>query len=156
MNRIFLLQSALLAEIDKYKEIQRTNSPSLNWERIHLISCGKVGYLLGLERGLDPVLSACACSLHDYGRIVTGSQENHGAAGVEPTRALLARLQLFNEKEVAQILLAVENHSQKGVQGGRLEELVKDADLLDYHSYGHKFTRPEQVERFNRVWRFKE
>jgi uncharacterized protein len=46
---------------------------------------------------------------------------------------------------------AVANHSKKGVVGLPLEELVKDADLIDYASYGQVFKRQEQIERFEQL-----
>ncbi|MEW6666901.1 MAG: hypothetical protein AB1512_16990 [Thermodesulfobacteriota bacterium] len=34
-------------------------------------------------REVDAELAVLACSVHDYGRIVTGKQDNHPAAGFE-------------------------------------------------------------------------
>jgi uncharacterized protein len=151
MNRVFTLQQAILKTIDEHQNIDRTDAPSLDWERIHMISCAKVGYMLALERGLDPIICACACALHDYGRILTGCQENHGEAGTIPVQILLQAMDLFTENEVYMISLAVANHSKKGEVGSPLEELVKDADLIDYASYGQTFKRQEQIERFERL-----
>jgi uncharacterized protein len=151
MNRIFTLQQVVLKAIDEHKDVERSESPSLDWERIHMISCSKVGYMLAMERGLDPDLSACACALHDFGRVLTGSQENHGPAGALPAQGLLEEMGLFTEREIIMISQAVANHSKKGEVGSPLEELVKDADLIDYASYGQTFKRQEQIERFNRL-----
>jgi uncharacterized protein len=100
MNRIFKLQQAILKMIDEHKDVDRSGSPTLDWERIHMISCAKVGYILAMERGLDPDLSACACAVHDIGRIITGSQENHGSAGAMPVQLLLREMDLFTEAEI--------------------------------------------------------
>jgi len=151
MNRIFTLQQRILKVIDEHQHIDRSSAPSLDWERIHMISCAKVGYLLAEERGLDPVLSACACAVHDFGRILTGSQENHGQAGFLPVRQFLLETGLFSKGEIDMISLAVANHSKKGEVGTPLEELVKDADLIDYASYGQTFKRQEQIDRFQRL-----
>lgn len=151
MNRIFTLQQALLRFIEEHHDIDRTDAPSLDWERIHMISCAKVGYLLAAERGLDPVLSACACAVHDFGRILTGTQKNHGPAGALPVRDFLRGTGLFSEDEITSISIAVANHSKKGEVGTPLEELVKDADLIDYASYGQTFKRQEQTDRFARL-----
>jgi len=151
MNRIFTLQQAVLKAIDEHKDVDRSKSPILDWERIHMISCSKVGYMLAMERGLDPDLSACACAVHDFGRVLTGSQENHGPAGALPVQGLLEKMGLFTESEITMISQAVANHSKKGEVGSPLEELVKDADLIDYASYGQTFKRQEQIERFNRL-----
>lgn len=151
MNRIFTLQQAILTTIDEYQNIDRSDAPPLDWERIHMISCAKVGYMLAMERGLDPDLSACACAVHDFGRILTGSHGNHGEAGAMPVQHLLRETGLFTEEEITRISLAVANHSKKGEVGAALEELVKDADLIDYASYGQTFKRQEQIDRFERL-----
>jgi uncharacterized protein len=151
MNRIFTLQQAILKTIDEHQHIDRTNAPSLDWERIHMISCAKVGYMLAVERELDPNLCACACAVHDFGRILTGSQENHGEAGELPAQYFLRETALFSEEEINMISRAVANHSKKGEVGTPLEELVKDADLIDYASYGQIFKRQEQIDRFERL-----
>ena len=151
MNRIFTLQQAILKTIDNHQKVDRADSPPLDWERIHMISCAKVGYMLATERGLDPDLAACACAVHDFGRILTGRQENHGEAGAMPVRHFLRETALFSEEEIEMISIAVANHSKKGEVGSPLEELVKDADLIDYASYGQTFKRQEQIDRFQRL-----
>lgn len=153
MNRIFTLQQAILKTIDEHKQVDRSNSPTLDWERIHMISCAKVGYMLAMERGLDVELSACACAVHDFGRILTGIQEDHGPAGAKPVQRFLKDTGLFTGEEILMISRAVENHSKKGEVGMPLEELVKDADLIDYASYGQTFKRQEQIDRFQKLKR---
>lgn len=148
MNRLFKLQQALFGVIDQYKDIDRSKGASLDWERMHAVSCAKVGYLLAAQRGIDPVLGACACAVHDFGRILTGDQAGHGEAGYLPVRKFLLESGLFSEEESQAIAEAVQNHSRKSEIGTPLEELVKDADLIDYHSYGHAFKREEQAARF--------
>ncbi|GMA98632.1 HD domain-containing protein [Pelosinus sp. IPA-1] len=39
-----------------------------------MISCATVGRMIALERGVDSELAAIACSVHDYGRIITGKK----------------------------------------------------------------------------------
>jgi uncharacterized protein len=151
MNRVFALQQAILKTIDEHKHIDRSDAPPLDWERVHMISCAKVGYMLAIERGLDPTLCACACAVHDFGRILTGCQENHGLAGSLPVQTFLRDTTLFTEDEISKISVAVANHSKKGEVGTPLEELVKDADLIDYASYGQMFKRQEQIDRFERL-----
>lgn len=151
MNRIFTLQQAILKVIDEHQNIDRSEAPPLDWERIHMISCAKVGYMLAEERGLDPDIAACACAVHDFGRILTGSQANHGQAGALPVQHFLRETALFSEDEILLISRAVANHSKKGEVGSPIEELVKDADLIDYASYGQVFKRQEQIDRFERL-----
>lgn len=155
MNKLMILQGALLAEIEKYAKEHEENKVELDypidWERIHVISCGKLGYLMAEKRGVDPILAASACAVHDYGRIITGKQANHAEVGYEPVKEFLKRLNLFTEKEIEEIAISVKNHSNKSQIGTPLEEIVKDADVLDFHQYGYEMPRPEQQERLNRM-----
>lgn len=150
-----ILQGALLAEIEKYAKKHEENKVELDypidWERIHVISCGKLGYLMAEKRGVDPILAASACAVHDYGRIITGKQANHAEVGYEPVKKFLRGLNLFTEREVEDIAISVKNHSNKSQIGIPLEEIVKDADVLDFHQYGYEMPRPEQQERLNRM-----
>ena len=149
MKKILRLQSALLKEIDKYEKLVPKRSHFIDWERVQMTSCAKIGYMLAEERGVDPILAAAACAVHDYGRIITGRQEGHAEAGYLPVQEFLKNLdpKLFTDDEIAQIALAVKNHSKKGEVGTQLEEIVKDADVLDFYQYGYNMARKEQQDR---------
>jgi len=153
MKKILRLQSDLLKEINKYEEIVKERDHFIDWERVHISSCAKLGYLLAEKRGIDPVLAACACAVHDYGRIITGKQEGHAEAGYLPVIEFLKRTHLFNEEEIAQISIAVKNHSKKGKVGTPLEEVVKDADVLDFYQYGYEMKRQDQKTRLDALLR---
>ena len=149
MNRLFKLQKALLSEIDKYEKLVSTKRDQpIEWERIHMASCAKLGYLMGEKRGIDPILAAAACAVHDYGRILNGVQEGHAEYGYEPVMLFLRGTELFNEDEISAIGLAVKNHSKKGKIGEPLEEIVKDADILDFVHFGMRPAREDQQRRY--------
>lgn len=151
MNRLLKLQSALLKEIDKYVETIPERDQPGDWERVHISSCAKLGYLFGEKRGVDPELAAIACACHDYGRIITGKQQGHAEAGYEPIKEFLRKTGLFEQEEIEQIAIAVKNHSNKSEVGSPLEEIVKDADVLDFHQYGYEMPRKEQQDRLERL-----
>lgn len=151
MKKILRLQSALLKEIDKYEKLVPQRSHFIDWERVHITSCAKIGYMLAEERGVDPILAAAACACHDYGRIITGKQEGHAEAGFEPVQEFLKGTGLFSEAEIAQIAVAVKNHSKKAEIGSPLEEIVKDADVLDFYQYGYDVARKEQQDRLEKL-----
>lgn len=136
-------------EIDKYAELIPERDQPPVYEKVHSIASGKIGYLLGLQRGVDPDLAAAACSCHDYGRIVTGKQAGHAEAGYEPVREFLRQTNLYSAEEVEVIALAVKHHSSKSEIGTPLEEIVKDADVLDFHQYGYEMPRQEQQQRLD-------
>ena len=151
MNRLLKLQSKLLKEIDKYEKLIPERDQPGDWERVHISSCAKLGYLFAEERGADPILAASACACHDYGRIITGKQAGHAEAGYEPVKVFLRETGLFAEEEIEQIAVAVKNHSNKAEIGTVLEEIVKDADVLDFHQYGYKMPRKEQQDRLDKL-----
>lgn len=151
MNRLLKLQSALLKKIDEYERLIPERDQPGDWERVHISSCAKLGYLMAEKRGVDPIIAACACACHDYGRIITGKQTGHAEAGFIPVKSFLSETGLFTEEEIEQIALAVKNHSSKAEVGTPLEEIVKDADVLDFHQYGYEMPRKEQQDRLERL-----
>ena len=85
------------------------------------------------------------------GRIITGKQPGHAEAGYEPVQVFLKNTGLFNDDEISQIAIAVKNHSKKAEIGSPLEEIVKDADVLDFYQYGHDVARKEQQDRLEAI-----
>ena len=149
MRKLENMLFALLGEIDKYENVIPENEKDYpaNFERLHISSCARIGYMFGQERGVDPDLAAAACAMHDYGRIITGRQHDHAEVGYLPAMEFLRGTELFTEEEVQQIGTAVKNHSKKSEVGSPLEEIVKDADCLDFHQYGYEMPREEQKQR---------
>ncbi|WP_312562649.1 HD domain-containing protein [Anaerospora sp.] len=148
MNRLFEIQVKLLNKINTCED-NSSRDHSLDWERIHLVSCAKVGELLALKRGENAELAAIACSIHDYGRILSGKQNNHAEEGYGPAKEFLAETGYFNEEETEMLSQAVRNHSSKEKVGTWLEEIVKDADVLDCYQYGMPLEREEQRKRLS-------
>ena len=151
MNRIYKLQKAYLKVMNQAENNIPDRDKSMDWERVHMSSAGRLGYLMGEARGLDPELCACACIVHDYGRVVTGVHKGHAEAGYIPVQEFLKNTNLFTEKEIARLAIAVKNHSKKGEIGEPIEEIVKDADILDFHQYGFPCEREEQQKRLDKL-----
>lgn len=151
MNRIFKTQSKMLERISEFENSTVKRSYPLDWERIHMISSAKIAEILAFKRGVDAEMAALACSVHDYGRIVTGRQNNHAETGYEPVKAFLSELGFLTENEIKQISLAARNHSSKKEIGTPLEEVVKDADVLDCWQYNLPLEREEQKKRLEKV-----
>ena len=151
MKKLLRLQSALLKEIDKYEKLVPERDHFIDWERVHIVSCAKIGYMMAEERGVDPVVAAAACACHDYGRIITGKQQGHAEAGYGPVQSFLRRTELFSDDEIDIIAVAVKNHSKKAEIGSPVEEIVKDADVLDFYQYGHDVARKEQQDRLEKI-----
>lgn len=148
MKRLLRLQSQLLREIEKYEKLVPERDKPIDWERVHMASCARLGYLLAEARGVDPELASCACAVHDYGRIMTGRQTGHAEAGCLPGMEFLKRTGLFTADEIMMIGQAIRNHSKKSEVGTPIEEIVKDADVIDFYQYGFGFSREEQKLRY--------
>jgi uncharacterized protein len=151
MNRIYVIQSKLLEEIAKQMKRDIERDYPLAWEQVHMVSCSKIGQLLAIKRRVDPEMAAIACVLHDYGRIITGRQANHAHNGYLPLKDLLNEYGLFTAEEIEILAQAAKNHSSKQKIGTEIEEIVKDADVLDCYQYGQTLERPEQRDRLAAV-----
>jgi uncharacterized protein len=148
MNRVYALQCRLLELIDR-QAAAAFRDETLDWEKLHAASCARLAWCLALDRDAEPELAAAAAAIHDIGRIITGRQAGHAEAGYEPARAFLADTGLFTPEEIDIVSLAVKNHSSKTVVGTPIEEIVKDADVIDCYQYGMPFDRPEKETRYN-------
>ena len=150
MQRVLKLQMMYLDEIEKMKDLEARDK-DISWEKLHMSSCARIGYILAEKRGVDTELAATACAVHDYGRVLTGKQKGHAEAGYEPIHDFLRSTELYSEDEIEQIAIAVKNHSKKAEIGGPLEEIVKDADCLDFDMYGYELPRQEQKDRLKKL-----
>ncbi|NMA68670.1 MAG: HD domain-containing protein [Desulfitobacterium sp.] len=147
MDKIY----ALLGELEeKDRENGLERDYPLSWERVHAASCAQIGRLLAQKRGVDIELAALACSIHDIGRWYTGRQKDHALYGEEPVRKFLASYSL-EEKDKEEITQAVIHHSEKDMIGSPIEEIVKDADILDCYLHGDKITKPYHVARLEKI-----
>ena len=140
--------------LDKIAEFDNCNDERdmpLNWERMHMISCATVGRMLAMLRGVDCELAAIACSVHDYGRIITGKQHDHATVGYEPLKSFLTEIGYCTSDEVELLAQAAKNHSSKKQIGNPLDEIVKDADVFDCYQYGLPLEREEQRKRLEKI-----
>ncbi|MCI6012595.1 MAG: HD domain-containing protein [Firmicutes bacterium] len=149
MNRLLKLENLLLDVIGQQEGKMEKRDETLNWERIHMASSARLAWEMALERkDADPEIAACAAAVHDFGRILTGRQKDHAEAGYAPVKEFLQKSGLFSAEETEEIAQAVRHHSSKTVTGTPLEEIVKDADVVDCFQYGYPFDRPEKEVRY--------
>lgn len=147
MNRTLRIQRKLLGKIAQLERSVMKRDASLDWERIHMVSSARNGYFLASKRGVDVEMASLACSVHDYGRIVTGKQDKHAAAGFEPLKLFLTESGYLGVEEIDLIAEAAKNHSNKGEVGSPLDEVVKDADVFDCYQYGIPLRKAEHQRR---------
>jgi len=147
MNRDFLKDLQEIFTLLDTLEVQtKERDYPIIWEKVHATSCAQIGRMLAEKRGVDVEQAALACALHDIGRWITGRQYEHAPKGEGPARSFLAERK-GTEEVNDQIIQAVINHSKKDVVGTPLEEIVKDADILDCHWHGEDIMKPFHMAR---------
>ncbi len=147
MDRDFILQIQRIYNLLDYWEKQTTERDyPIIWERIHATSSAQIGRILAEKRGLNKGQAALACAIHDMGRWVSGRQLDHAPKGEETARQFLTEW-IGTEESREQIVQAVINHSKKEQIGTPLEELVKDADILDCYWHGATIDKAHHLAR---------
>lgn len=102
---------------------------------IHLYGVSATCVILGLKRGLDPELCAVAGMLHDIWNYKVGDSPEHGQLGAAEAEKILQALESFSESEIEAVCTAVARHSDKASNDGDMDELLKDADVLQHYLY---------------------
>ena len=148
MERCYRVTRELLKFLNDQGRLDQERDVSLTWERVHSIGSARVASLLAAKRGVDVELSHAAGALHDFGRFVTGKQANHAENGYGPAKDFLKKVGLFSEKEIEEVCQAVKNHSRKEAVGTPLEEIAKDADILDCYYLGLPPKKEAHLKRF--------
>ena len=148
MQRSYVVSRELLKFLNEQEQRDLKREVSLTWERIHSMGSSRIASILSARRGVDIELGYSAGALHDFGRFVTGRQENHAEDGYEPVKDFLKRMNIFSEQEVEEVSRAVRNHSRKEVVGTPLEEITKDCDILDCYFLGLAPKKEYHLKRF--------
>ena len=73
-----------------------------------------------------------AAMLHDLHAYKTGSYDDHAHLGAELAREILGNLGLTDETETDLICSAIYHHDDKLVVDGPMDEVLKDADVIDH------------------------
>ena len=106
---------------------------------VHLYGVAQSCALLALKRGLDPDLCTVAGMLHDIWSYKAGDPADHAALGFVEAQRIMSELGCLAETEIAAVGTAIAHHSDKGAVHGELDELLKDADVLQHHLYNTAF-----------------
>ena len=127
MSRLKELRKYLDAELNKMEDIdKRTNAIA------HLYGVSLAATMLAKRRGLDPEIAAMSAMLHDIYAYRVGSYEDHAHKSAELAKEILSKLKLTNAEETDMICSAIYHHSDKQVTDSPMDEILKDADVLDH------------------------
>lgn len=99
----------------------------------HLFAVSNLCSLLALRRGLDITLCAASGMLHDLWVLQAGNTENHAQHSAHLAKEVLEAFRSFNDDDIAIIVNAIKNHTNKGEEHDGYSEALKDADVL--HRY---------------------
>lgn len=69
--------------------------------------------------------------LHDIGRIKEKKTREHAIIGAKMTSEFLENNNLFSQKEIDEIAIAVEFHNAPYDNKGKLQMIIRDSDILD-------------------------
>jgi len=115
---------------------------------VHMFGVAEACVLLAMKRGEDVELAAAAGYLHDIATYTTGNPSAHARRGSEMARDILHQIDIFSEEEIGKICTAIYFHSDKKQEHGPLEEILKDADVLQHCLFDLGYVAKKEQERF--------
>jgi HD superfamily phosphodiesterase len=118
---------------------------------VHLYGVSLCAALLARRRGLDSDLAAAAGMLHDIWSYTSGNAFNHAEPSASLARRILAEVGGYGKDEIEQICTAIIHHSDKASVHSPLDEVLKDADVLQHYFYNP--TLPENPGEKDRLAR---
>lgn len=102
---------------------------------LHLYGVSQACALLALKRKENVELATIAGMLHDIYSYTNMNPQDHAHKGAEMAREILDSLQIFSEEEKDLIYTAIYYHSDKVEVHGWLDEILKDADVMQHVLY---------------------
>ncbi len=127
MSRLKELRAYVDKKINELEDEEKRISATA-----HLYGVSLAAQMLAKKRGLDPELAAMAGMLHDMHAYMSGSYEDHAHLGAELGRGILEKLELTTPEETEIICSAIYHHDDKALIDSPMDELLKDADVLDH------------------------
>lgn len=96
----------------------------------HLYSVSALIQLLAMQNNLDIEIAATIGILHDIATYKLNSSFDHANRSSIIAKDLLSQDNLYQDDEIAIIVTAIKNHSNKERVDDLYSELIKNADLL--------------------------
>lgn len=102
---------------------------------LHLYGVSQACALLALKRKENVELAVIAGMLHDIYTYANLDSNDHAHKGADQARNILGFLHIFSEDETDLICNAIYNHSSKSTKHSWLDEILKDADVMQHVLY---------------------
>lgn len=117
---------------------------------LHLYGVAQACALLALKREENVELAVIAGMLHDIYSYSAMDSQDHAHKGAQMAHQLLTSSDLFNKEEINSICTAIYNHSDKANIHTSLDEVLKDADVMQHVLYNPLFEIKEhEQQRFH-------
>ena len=113
---------------------------------LHLYGVSQACALLALKRKENTELAVIAGMLHDIYSYANMDSCDHAHKGAEMARDILNSLKIFTEDESDMICTAIYNHSDKAIIHEALDEILKDADVMQHVLYNPLFEMKEHEQ----------
>ena len=118
----------------------------------HLHGVALAAAMLAKVRGENAELATMAGLLHDLYAYKSGSYDDHAQLGADYARKLLDKLAVTSPEETDVICTAIRHHDSKAETGGPMDEILKDADVIDHSlSDPTKAVKPHEAARYARL-----
>ena len=119
---------------------------------IHLYGVSQACALIAQKRKINVELAVIAGMLHDISSYATMDSNDHAHKSSVMAKDILKSLDLFSENEIDLIGMTIYNHSDKSTVHNELDELLKDADVMQHILYNPLFEiKPKEQHRFNNL-----
>ncbi|OGH87832.1 MAG: hypothetical protein A3J93_05375 [Candidatus Magasanikbacteria bacterium RIFOXYC2_FULL_42_28] len=130
------MERMVVETIQKSKMPDEERSWGKVFELKHSSSVAQIGRILAQKRGLNEEMAVIICAMHDIYVDHTGRVTDHAHKGAEIAEQMLKKTKKFNKAEIALIVKAIHQHSDKHEKSKNpYVELVKDADVFDCGLY---------------------
>ncbi|MBR4084982.1 MAG: HD domain-containing protein [Lachnospiraceae bacterium] len=106
---------------------------------VHLYGVAQVCALLAKKREENTEMAVIAGMLHDIYSYAKMDSTDHAHKGAVMAREILENLKIFSEEEIENICTAIYRHSDKAITHAALDEILKDADVLQHVMYNPLF-----------------
>ena len=141
--------------IEKVREIvdaillDMTDNVERRCAYIHLYGVSGACALLAKKRNESVELAIIAGMLHDIYSYATMNSIDHAHKGAKMANEILESLHMFTNDEIKLISTAIYNHGDKTIVHGGLDEILKDADVMQHVLYNPLFeVKKNEQERF--------
>ena len=120
----------------------------------HLYGVAQFAALLAMKRRVNVELAMVAGLLHDIYTYQAQDPVDHARKGAELARQILGEVGAFSPQEIEAVSHAIACHSDKGRIDRPLDEVLKDADVLQHWLGGG--IAPSWAEEAQRLARLRE